>query len=222
MHDFKIGDLVIYKNNQLIAFNKPPGLAVQPDPSGQKSLQELAEIYTQSKVEIVHRIDQPTSGVVLFAKTTKAVQQINEQFQNRQIQKYYLAVVAERPEADQGTLRHFLKKQTHGNKTIASETEIDGGKEGVLNYQYLASSDRYHLLQIELITGRHHQIRAQLGAVGNPVKGDVKYGFRRSNKDRSIHLHAWKLSFLHPVSQEREWLQAPLPSDPVWDALPHP
>ena len=214
-----IGDLVIYKNNQLIAFNKPCGVAVQNDPSGDKSLLSLAEIFCKSNVHIIHRLDRPASGTVLFAKTPKAQANLNAQFQQRSIRKAYLAVVGNRPSETTAKLTHYLRKQRSGNKSRICKATQSGAKLAELEYELLGSSERYHLLQIRLITGRHHQVRAQLAAIGCPIKGDVKYGFRRSNRDRSIHLHAWQLGFQHPVTKTPEILEAQLPSDPVWDAF---
>jgi 23S rRNA pseudouridine1911/1915/1917 synthase len=217
-YDFRIGDLVLYKNNQLMAFNKPAMLPVQPDKTGDKSLLELAEMYAHAKLHLVHRIDRPASGVVLFAKNTTALAALHEQFRQRTIQKTYLAVVQQLPPAESGTLRHYLIKEGRSNRTRIVEAELPGAQESVLEYRLLASSDRYHLLEITLITGRHHQIRAQLAAAGCPIKGDTKYGFKRSNPGGRIHLHAWKLSFTHPVSGEVVVVQAPLPTgDVVWD-----
>lgn len=215
-----ISELVLYKNNQLIAFNKPPGFGVQQDKSEDKSLHALGEIYTQGKLYVIHRIDRPASGVVLFAKTPKSLAHLNEQFRERQIDKVYLAVVGERPPQDEGTLVHHLRKDGRKNVSRAYDEKQDNTKRAELSYRYLGGSDRYHLLRIELATGRHHQIRAQLAAIGSPIKGDVKYGFRRANGDRSIHLHAWQLGFTHPVSGEKVSLVAPPPQDdPVWRAF---
>ncbi len=212
-----IGDWVIYKNNQLIAFNKPPGIPVQADKTGDKSLHQLAEIYSKSKLYLIHRIDRPASGVVVFAKNKKAIGSLTDQFKERTVRKTYLAVVKNKPPEEEFTLRHFLIKNQKANKSEALEEELPSSKVAELKFQLKGSSDNYHLLEMELLTGRHHQIRAQLAAIENPVKGDVKYGFRRSNKDRSIHLHAWKLSFKHPISKELETLVADPPPDPVWD-----
>lgn len=212
-------DWLLYKNNQLIAFNKPPGLAVQPDRTEDKSLIDLAEIYTKSKLHLIHRIDQPASGIVLFAKTRGALRSLNEQFAQRTVEKKYLAAVQEKPAEVEGELVHFLRKNGRTNRSDAFDTPQKDAKEARLRYKLLASIENYHLLEIDLLTGRHHQIRAQLAAIGCPIKGDVKYGFRRNNPDKSIHLHAWKLAFDHPVSAEREELVAPLPNDPVWQAF---
>lgn len=219
-NESRISDWVIYKNNQFIAFNKPPGLPVQSDKTGDKALQDLASAYTHAKLHLVHRLDRPAGGVALFAKTEKALQAINEQFREREIEKTYLAVVGTKPEQDEGVLVHFVSKNGRTNKTTISTEEVPNSKRAELSYRLLGSSDRYHLLEIRLLTGRHHQIRAQLASIGCPIKGDVKYGFRRSNRNRSIHLHAWKLKFRHPVSGDFETLQATPPADdPVWAAF---
>jgi len=212
-----IGDWVIYKNNQLIAFNKPPGIPVQEDKTGDKSLLQLAEIYSKSKPFLIHRIDRPASGVVIFAKNKRAVGVLSDQFKERKATKKYLAVVKNKPEEEEATLSHYLLKHQKSNKSEPVAEGTPGSKLAELKYKLLGSSDNYHLLELELLTGRHHQIRAQLAAIGNPIKGDVKYGFRRSNKDRSIHLHAWKLTFEHPISEEVVNLTAEPPAGPVWD-----
>lgn len=215
--ELRIGDKVIYKNNQFIAFNKPAAMATQPDLTDEVSLLNLAEIYTRAPLFLTHRIDRPASGVVLFAKTKRALQAINQQFKDRTIQKKYLAIVGNPPPETTGILHNQLIKNSKTNKTSAVNEENEKGVAAELRYQVLAKSEKYVLLEIDLITGRHHQIRAQLAAIGSPIKGDVKYGFKRGNKDRSIQLHAWKLSFIHPVSMEDVSIEAPLPSDPLWD-----
>lgn len=215
--NFQIGDLILLKNNQFIAFNKPAAIPVQADPTGDKPLIELAEIYTKSTLHLVHRLDRPASGVVLFAKTKNGLAAINKQFQDRAVQKIYLAIVQNPLPQPEGTLVHFLRKNATTNLTSAFEKEVAHASRAELHYRTIGSSDRYHLLEIELLTGRHHQIRAQLAAVGSPIKGDVKYGSRRGNPDRSIHLHAWKLNFKHPVSQELIEIVAPTPpEDALW------
>jgi len=168
---------------------------------------------------LIHRLDRPASGLILFAKNKKALAALNLQFQERTIEKTYLAVVKNRPETDAATLVHYLRKNAKTNRTHASQEEELHSKRAELNYELIGEIDNYFLLKIKLITGRHHQIRAQLAAIDCPVKGDVKYGFRRSNRDRSIHLHAWELSFKHPVSKEQTTLVAPLPKDNVWQAF---
>lgn len=215
---FKPGDWLLYKNNQLIAFNKPCGIPVQDDPTGDVSLQSLGESYSRSKLQLIHRIDRPASGVVMFAKTDRSLKVLNEQFREREVSKTYLALVSELPAEPEGSLVHYLGKRGTSKPASVSNTEFKGSKRAVLQYKVLGSTDRYHLLEINLHTGRHHQIRAQLADIGCPIKGDVKYGFKRANADRSIHLHAWKIRFHHPVSGEEEQIVAPLPADPAWDA----
>jgi len=216
----QISDLVLYKNNQFIAFNKPANVPVQEDKTGDKCLLDLAEIYTKSKLDVIHRLDRPATGVVLFAKTHGALVSLNEQFKNRLVRKTYLAVVKDAPLQAEGTLLHFLRKNQKDNRSIVTLEETPNSKRAELQYRIMGSTEHYHLLEIELITGRHHQIRAQLSAIGCPVKGDTKYGFKRANPDHSIHLHAWKLRFQHPVSGETEEIVAPVPTkDIVWNAL---
>ncbi len=217
--DAGIAELVLYKSNQLIAFNKPAGIPVQQDKTDDKSLLDLAEIYTKHPLQLIHRLDRPATGVVLFAKNKKALAHLNAQFSARRVGKTYLAVVPRGPLEAEGQLIHFLKKDARNNRSRAYETPAPGSKESRLTYRVLSQIDHYQLLRIELETGRHHQIRAQLAAISFPVKGDVKYGARRGNPDRSIHLHAWQLSFDHPVSGERLHIEAPLPDDPVWRAF---
>jgi 23S rRNA pseudouridine1911/1915/1917 synthase len=218
--NMNIGDLIVYKNNQLLGFNKPPELAVQQRNKEEKALENLAEIYLKSKVYIVHRLDQPASGIILMAKNPKAQAALSQQFQDRTIEKVYLAVVKDPPPEEEGELVHYLSRNPKLNKSFVVKEKQPGAKKAVLHYQLLAKSDTYHLLLVKLITGRHHQIRAQLAAIGCPIKGDVKYGFKRKNKDRSIHLHALSLEFKHPVSHERITLSVPPPSgDPVWAAF---
>ena len=211
---------ILYKDHQLIALNKAPGIATQPDKTGDIALLALVEAYCRQPLHPVHRLDRPVSGIVLFAKTKSAMAALTEQFRSRTVEKTYLAVVQQLPPEPEGTLVHFVKKNEAKNLAAVTAEERPGTERAELRYRLSGSSDRYHLLEIELITGRHHQIRAQLAAIGCPIKGDVKYGFRRSNRDRSIHLHAWKLAFDHPVSGERIHLEAPVPEgDAVWEAL---
>ena len=195
-------------------------MAVQADQTGDPSFLHLAEAYCQHPLLLLHRLDRPVSGVVIFAKTKTAAASLSAQFRDRTVEKEYLAVVQNPPPAETATLVHFLRKNAAKNITAAYPDEQPGSERGELRYRLIGSSERYHLLHIQLITGRHHQIRAQLAAIGCPIKGDVKYGARRANRDRSIHLHAWRLAFDHPVSGERVQLQAPLPAgDPVWEAF---
>lgn len=216
---YKISDLVLHKDHQIIALHKPVTVPVQPDKTGDKSLLDLAEIYAKSRLYPINRIDRPASGVVLFGKTNKAAQSLNAQFQERSIEKTYLAVVGVLPEAKEDTLLHFLHRNPHTKRAEVKTEDTKDAKRSELQYRWLASIERYHLLEVKPITGRYHQIRAQLAAIGSPIKGDVKYGFRRGNTDRSIHLHAWKLAFKHPGNGERIELCAPIPQETVWQAF---
>ncbi len=225
-----IGDWVIYRNNQLIAFNKPAGMPTQSDPSGDPALLDLARAYTKGFVQVLHRLDRPTSGAVLFARRETALDALNEQFRQRQVRKTYLAIVEQRPAQDSATLIHYLEKGGQ-NRAVARETESPGSQRAELAYRYVAGSDNYHLLEIDLRTGRHHQIRAQLAAIGSPVRGDLKYGARRSRRGGGIDLHAWKLTFTHPISGATETVVAPLPTTNLWQffaaqlpasSAPHP
>ena len=211
-------DWILLEDDALIAFRKPAMLPTQPDPTGDVSLAELAEKYCESKLYVLHRLDRPTSGVVVFAKTEQAAAALSHQFQERSTRKTYLAVVEQKPEKAEDTLVHFLKIGKENSKTIAYAEPSGNLKRAEMRYILRGSSDRYHLLEIELLTGRHHQIRAQLAAIRCPIKGDVKYGARRANADRAIHLHAWRLAFRHPTTLENVTLEADLPSgDAVWD-----
>lgn len=211
---------ILYKDHQVIALNKPVGIAVQTDKTGDPAFQAQVEAYCKQPLHAPHRLDRPVSGVVLFAKTKAAMTALTEQLRSRSVEKTYLAVVQNLPPEAEGSLVHFLRKNEAKNLAIAYTEEQPGTERAEIRYRVLGSSERYHLLEIQLITGRHHQIRAQLAAIGCPVKGDVKYGFRRGNRDRSIHLHAWKIAFDHPVSGERISLEAALPGeDAVWKAF---
>lgn len=214
----QIGDWVIYRNNQLIAFNKPAGMPTQSDLSGDASLLNLARVYTKGYVEVLHRLDRPTSGVILFARRDTALESLNRQFRERKVSKTYLAIVANRPEPDRGTLVHYLEKGGK-NRAVAREEPGEGLQRAELSFRYVAGSDRYHLLEIDLPTGRHHQIRAQLAAIGCPVRGDLKYGAKRSRAGGGIDLHAWKLAFDHPVSGLRQEVVAPPPTSNLWQAF---
>ena len=215
MSDLDIGSLVCYKNNQFIAFNKPSGIAVQSKSDG--DFHHLANAYAKRNLFLVHRIDQPVSGLILFARNKNASALLGDQFRSGTVGRIYHAIVSQRPQSDRGLLSHHLIHKKNSNKSIVSDTESEGSKPCQLEYHYLASSDSYHLLEIRLLTGRSHQIRAQLATAGMPVKGDVKYGARRSNKDRSIHLHATSLTIEHPVSQERIEISAPWPDEVLWN-----
>ncbi len=219
---------VIFEDNHLIAVNKRPGELVQGDKTGDEPLSELLKRWLREKYNkpgdvflgVIHRLDRPVSGVVLFAKTSKALARMNEQFRERDIKKIYWAVVCAPPEAPSGKLVHWLRKNEATNKSYASDFEKQGHLRCELDYKLLAASDRYYLLDINPLTGRHHQIRVQLASTGCIIKGDLKYGAKRSNTDGSIHLHARRLEFMHPVKNEPVVITAQPPvEDAVWKFL---
>ena len=215
---------ILYEDNHLIILNKRVGDIVQGDKTGDIPLSEIVKKYLAEKYNkpgaaflgVVHRIDRPTSGIVIFAKTSKALSRLNKMLVDKTIQKTYWAVVQDRVELTENTLVNYLKKNEKTNKATVYDTETEGTKKAVLHYKVIRYLDKYTLLEIDLETGRHHQIRSQLAHLGHPVKGDVKYGFKRPNADAGIHLHARRLSLVHPVSKELLNIEAPLPDDPVW------
>lgn len=217
---------VVYEDNHLIAINKRAGDIVQGDKTGDTPLSEVVKEYLKIKhnkpgnvyLGVAHRLDRPTTGIVVFAKTSKALPRLNKLFAEKDAQKTYWAIVKNHPEKERDTLVHWLKRNTKQNKSYAHKNEVPDSKKAILEYSVLKKLDRYSLLEIDLQTGRHHQIRSQLAALGSPIKGDLKYGSDRSNKDGSIHLHALKLSFVHPVKKERIELVAPVPDDALWNA----
>ncbi|PHI18647.1 RNA pseudouridine synthase [Lewinellaceae bacterium SD302] len=214
----RISDWVLYNNHQLIAFNKPAGLSVQPDRSGDLALSQMGAAYTRTDLQAVNRLDRPVSGVVLMAKKARAQKQVGKQFEAGSVEKVYLAIVGERPPKDEDTLVNFLREKNHkNNKTEVAAEEGPDTRRAELHYKYLASGERYHLLEIRPKTGRKHQIRVQLAHLGCPLRGDTKYGFKRSNEGGVIDLHSWKLTFAHPVSGEAVELKAELPEGAVWE-----
>ena len=217
---------VLHEDNHLIVVNKRPGDIVQGDKTGDLPLSEVVKEYLKIKYNkpgnvylgVVHRLDRPTSGIVLFAKTSKALPRLNKLFKEKDAKKTYWAIVKNAPPHSEGTLIHFMKRNPKQNKSYAHTKEVPDSKKAILEYHLLQKLNKYYLLEIDLHTGRHHQIRSQLSSIGSPIKGDLKYGFDRSNKDGSIHLHARKLSFMHPVKKEMINIVAPPPKDPLWDA----
>ncbi|MBZ9652990.1 RluA family pseudouridine synthase [Psychroflexus montanilacus] len=215
---------IIFEDNHLIVINKRPGDIVQGDKTGDLPLSEVVKLYLKEKYNkpgdaylgVVHRLDRPTSGIVVFAKTSKALSRLNKAFANRETEKTYWAVVKNKPKQDSARLMHYLKRNPKQNKSYAHIKPVPGAKEAVLSYVLKKSLDNYYLLEIALETGRHHQIRSQLSAIGSPIKGDLKYGFDRSNKDGSIHLHARKLMITHPVRKENITFEAMPPDDVIW------
>ena len=217
---------VLFEDNHLIIINKRPGDIVQGDKTGDEPLSETVKAFLKKKYDkpgnvylgVVHRLDRPTSGIVVFAKTSKALPRLNKMFAEKDAKKTYWAVVKNRPDVPEKRLVHWMKRNTKQNKSYAHIKEVNDSKKAILSYRLLKSLDNYHLLEIDLETGRHHQIRSQLTAIGSPIKGDLKYGFNRSNDDGSIHLHARKLKFTHPVRKDVLEIVAPLPDDPIWNA----
>lgn len=218
---------VLYEDNHLIAVNKRSSDIVQGDKTGDTPLSDIVKQWLKEKyskpgnvyVGVAHRIDRPVSGVLVFAKTSKALPRLNELFKSQDISKTYYAAVCAAPPDVKGTLRHFLIKDGAKNRSRVVNPKNKAAKEAVLDYRLIGESARYFFLEIKPKTGRHHQIRVQLSAMGCVIKGDLKYGAPRSNKDASIHLHAAELEFIHPVSKEKLKLIAPLPDDPVWKAM---
>jgi len=218
--------LVLYEDNHIIVINKRPGDIVQGDKTGDVPLNEIVKQYVKKKYNkpgkvflgVVHRIDRPTSGVVVFARTSKALSRLNELFSQKLAKKTYWAIVKNKPNKEQDTLEHWLLRNTKQNKSYAHIKEVPNSKKAILDYQILKKLNNYYLLEIDLKTGRHHQIRAQLAAINCPIKGDLKYGFDRSNKNGSIHLHARSIEFLHPVGKKPISLIAPTIEDTIWDA----
>ena len=218
---------ILHEDNHLIIVNKRVGDIVQGDKTGDKPLSDVVKEYLKDKYNkpgevflgVVHRLDRPTTGIVVFAKTSKALTRMNELFSNRETQKTYWAVVKNKPEFNEAKLVHYLKRNEKNNTSKAHSKEVPASKLASLDYKIIASLNNYFGLEINLHTGRHHQIRAQLSAVNCPIKGDLKYGFDRSNPDGGIHLHARKLVFIHPVSKERLEIIAKVPNDVIWNAI---
>ena len=218
---------VIYEDNHIIIVNKAPGEIVQGDKTGDKPLCEIVKEWIKEKYNkpgnvflgVAHRLDRPVAGLVVFAKTSKALTRLNEMFRNGDVHKTYWAITANAPAECEATLTHYISTVEKNNKSYASLVPKKDTKEARLHYKLIASSDRYHLLEVNLLTGRKHQIRVQLSAIGCPIKGDLKYGSRRSNPDGSISLQSHRISFVHPVSKLLIDVVAPLPDDRLWKAL---
>lgn len=222
-----IQDRILYEDNHLLIFNKRSGEIVQADKTEDEALNGTLRAFIAQRdakpgavfLGVVHRLDRPVSGAVVFAKTSKALERINKAFREGAIHKKYWALVGNRPEKDEDLLVHYLTRNEDKNKTYASRTSKPGSKEACLGYKLLQSTERYFLLEITLYTGRHHQIRAQLAAIGCPIKGDLKYGAPRSNPDGSISLHARSVRFIHPVKKEEMEIIAPLDWSPIIKAV---
>ncbi|MFN3754169.1 RluA family pseudouridine synthase [Flavobacterium sp.] len=218
---------ILHEDNHIIVVNKRVGDIVQGDKTGDKPLSEVVKEYIKEKYNkpgevflgVVHRLDRPTTGIVVFARTSKALTRLNELFSKRETQKTYWAVVKNKPPKTEDNLVHFLKRNEKNNTSKAHFKEVPESKKASLDYKIIKELNNYFALEINLHTGRHHQIRAQLSAIGCPIKGDLKYGFDRSNPDGGIHLHARKLVFIHPVTKETIEIIAPTPNEVIWNAV---
>lgn len=218
---------VVYEDNHVIIVSKRSGEIVQGDKTGDEPLSEAVKAYVKEKyakpgnvfIGVPHRLDRPVSGLVVMARTSKALSRLNEMFRTGDVHKTYWAVVVACPPHSEGHLTHWLTRNEQQNKSYAYDRERPGAKKAELEYRLIGRSERYFLLEIHLLTGRHHQIRCQLAAMGCPIKGDLKYGARRSNPDGSISLLARRVEFIHPVSKQPVCVEAPLPDDSLWKAL---
>lgn len=219
--------IVVYEDNHIIVVNKTSSEIVQGDKTGDTPLSEMVKQYLKEKynkpgnvfIGVTHRLDRPVSGLVVFAKTSKALPRLNEMFRNGEVKKTYWAIVKECPKETEGELVHYLVRNEKQNKSYAYDKEVKNSKKAVLHYKLIGHSQNYYLLEVDLKTGRHHQIRCQLAKMGCSIKGDLKYGFPRSNPDGSICLHARTVQFVHPVSKEMIQLTAPVPEGNLWNGF---
>lgn len=215
---------ILYEDNHIIVVSKTSGEIVQGDKTGDKTLCDSVKEYIKEKyakpgnvfLGIAHRLDRPVSGIVIFAKTSKALSRLNNMFRDGKVHKLYWAITQNMPQKEEDTLTHWIVRNEKQNKSYAYDREKPGSKKAMLHYKVISSTDNYTLLAVNLMTGRHHQIRCQLSAIGCPIKGDLKYGSRRSNNDGSISLHARKVEFVHPVSKQPMCIEAPVPDDRLW------
>ncbi len=215
---------IVYEDNHIIIVAKASGEIVQGDKTGDEPLSEMVKQYIKEKYQkpgavflgVVHRLDRPVSGLVVFARTSKALTRLNNMFRDGEVHKTYWAIVQQPPQQEEGQLEHWLVRNEKQNKSYAYNHEVPHSKKAVLRYRLIGTSERYYLLEVQLMTGRHHQIRCQLAAMGCPIRGDLKYGARRSNPDGSISLLAHRVSFVHPVSKDLLEVESPLPSDTLW------
>jgi 23S rRNA pseudouridine1911/1915/1917 synthase len=215
---------VVYEDNHIIIVYKESGEIVQGDKTGDVPLSETVKAYIKKKYQkpgnvflgVVHRLDRPVSGLVVFARTGKALSRLNEMFRNGEVKKTYWAITKEAPQQPEGVLTHWLMRNEKQNKSYAYDHEVPNSKKAILQYRHIGSSNHYHLLEIQLMTGRHHQIRCQLAKMGCPIKGDLKYGASRSNPDGSISLLSHQVAFIHPVSKESLSIVSPIPDEKLW------
>lgn len=218
---------VVYEDNHIIIVNKSSSEIVQGDKTGDKPLVDIVKDYIKQKYQkpgnvflgVVHRLDRPVSGLVVFARTSKALTRLNEMFRTKDVHKKYWAIVGNAPQKEEGELVHWMVRNEKQNKSYAYDQEKPNSKKAILAYKQIARSERYFLLEVDLKTGRHHQIRCQLSKIGCPIKGDLKYGAPRSNVDGSICLHSRKIEFVHPVSKNLISIEAPLPKDNLWQSF---
>ena len=218
---------IVYEDNHIIIVNKESGEIVQGDQSGDTPLSEMVKAYIKRKYNkpgnvflgVVHRLDRPVSGLVVFARTSKALTRLNDMFRNGDIHKTYWAITRNCPPQEEETITHWITRNTQQNKSYAHNREKPNSKKAMLHYRHIGSTDNYHLLEVQLMTGRHHQIRCQLAQIGCPIKGDLKYGAQRSNPDGSISLHARRIEFVHPVTKETIIVETPLPTLPPWSVF---
>ena len=218
---------VVYEDNHIIVVNKQSGEIVQGDKTGDRPLSDIVKDYIKEKYQkpgavflgVVHRLDRPVSGLVVFARTSKALTRLNTMFAAGEVHTTYWAIVKNTPQANEGTLEHWLVRNEKQNKSYAYNQEKPNAKKAILKYKVIGHSDNYTLLEVQLMTGRHHQIRCQLAAMGCPIKGDLKYGAPRSNPDGSISLLSRRMEFIHPVSKETIIAEAPIPKDPLWQGM---
>lgn len=218
---------VIYEDNHIIIVNKKSGEIVQGDKTGDEPLSDMVKAYIKEKYQkpgnvfigVVHRLDRPVGGLVIFARTSKALSRLNDMFRTGEVHKTYWAIVKNRPPKDEDTLVNWLVRNTTQNKSYAYDREVPGSKKAMLHYRLIGHTDNYYLLEVNLMTGRHHQIRCQLAAMGCPIKGDLKYGARRSNPAGSISLLSRHVEFVHPVSKKLIQADAPLPDERIWQDI---
>jgi len=216
---------ILYEDNHLIAINKKPSEIVQGDRTGDKTMPDTIKSYLKEKYNkpgnvfcgVIHRLDRPTSGVILFARTSKGLERMNKQFRDKETTKTYWAILENKPPQDEGTLSNYVKKNEKQNKSYVTSMDTKGAKKAILHYRLLSSSERYHLVEVKLETGRHHQIRTQFSKIGCCIKGDLKYGAKRSNTDGSICLHSRKIAFNHPTTKKPILIVAPLPENTFWN-----
>lgn len=216
---------ILFEDNHIIAVNKNNSDIVQGDKTGDEPLSEKVKSYIKKKYNkpgavylgVTHRLDRPVSGAILFARTSKALARLNDMFKNKEVKKTYWAIVKNKPAKDSDTLKHYIYRDQKKNKSFANDKEVKDSKLAILSYKLIASSEKYFLLEVDLQTGRHHQIRCQLAKIGCPIKGDLKYGFPRSNPDGGISLHSRKIELIHPVKKENIQIVAEPPKDSLWD-----